>query len=45
VGELSPDRLGRFHLVFVGSLLLHLHDPVGALERVRSVCAGALVLA
>jgi tRNA (mo5U34)-methyltransferase len=45
VYELSRERLGRFDLVFVGSLLLHLRDPVGALERVRSVCAGALVLA
>jgi hypothetical protein len=31
--------------VFVGSLLLHLRDPVGALERVRSVCTGHVVVA
>ena len=31
--------------MFVGDLLLHLRDPVGALERVRSVCTGELVVA
>ena len=41
--ELDPDVLGRFDLVYVGSLLLHLRDPVGALERVRSVCSGHLL--
>jgi tRNA (mo5U34)-methyltransferase len=45
VQELSPDAFGSFDLVFVGDLLLHLRDPVGALERVRSVCAGELVVA
>jgi SAM-dependent methyltransferase len=45
VYDLDPDEVGRFDLVFVGSLLLHLRDPVGALERVRSVCSGELVLA
>jgi tRNA (mo5U34)-methyltransferase len=45
VYELSPEEVGSFDLVHVGSLLLHLRDPVGALERVRSVCAGELVLA
>ncbi len=38
VYEADPDRLGSFDLVFVGSLLLHLRDPVLALERLRSVC-------
>ena len=45
VYALHPERLGRFDLVFLGSLLLHLRDPVGALERVRAVCRGTLVLA
>jgi SAM-dependent methyltransferase len=40
VGELSVDRVGGpFDIVFVGALLLHLRDPVGALERVLSVLA------
>lgn len=37
VYELESDEVGWFDLAFVGSLLVHLRDPVGALERVRSV--------
>jgi tRNA (mo5U34)-methyltransferase len=44
VYDLDPDRHGRFDFVYLGSLLLHLRDPVGALERVRSVCAGTAVV-
>ena len=44
VYELSEDDLGRFDFVYVGSLLVHLRDPVRALERVRSVCDGTLVV-
>jgi tRNA (mo5U34)-methyltransferase len=43
VYELDPDEIGRFDFVYLGSLLLHLRDPIGALERVRSVCSGRLV--
>lgn len=42
--DLDPEELGRFDLVYLGSLLLHLRDPVRALERVRGVCAGRLLL-
>ncbi len=42
--DLDPERHGSFDLVYVGSLLLHLRDPVGALMRVRSVCTGALIV-
>jgi tRNA (mo5U34)-methyltransferase len=45
VYDLDPDVDGRFDVVFVGSLLLHLRDPVGALDRVRAVCAGQAVIA
>ncbi|MDP9384872.1 MAG: class I SAM-dependent methyltransferase [Actinomycetota bacterium] len=45
VHDLSPQRVGTFDLVFLGSLLLHLRDPVGALDAVRSVCAGEAVIA
>jgi len=38
VYELSPDKLGSFDCVTCGSLLLHLRDPVRALEAIRSVC-------
>jgi SAM-dependent methyltransferase len=45
VQDLAPEAVGSFDLVFVGDLLLHLRDPVGALERVRAVCRGELVVA
>lgn len=38
VYDVSTEQLGTFDLVFVGSLLLHLRDPVLALERLRAVC-------
>ena len=44
VYELSPDAVGRFDFVYLGSLLVHLRDPVGALEAVRSVCSGTLMV-
>jgi tRNA (mo5U34)-methyltransferase len=43
--ELSPERVGQFDFVFMGSLLLHLRDPVGALAAVRSVTRGELLSA
>jgi tRNA (mo5U34)-methyltransferase len=45
VQELATEELGSFDLVFLGDLLLHLRDPVGAIERVHSVCTGELVVA
>jgi tRNA (mo5U34)-methyltransferase len=44
VYEISPDALGHFDFVFVGSILLHLRDPIGALERIRSVARGEVVI-
>ncbi|MGI8505747.1 MAG: class I SAM-dependent methyltransferase [Solirubrobacteraceae bacterium] len=44
VYDLDPHERGRFELVYLGSLLVHLRDPVRALERVRSVCEGTLVV-
>lgn len=38
VYALDPELHGRFDLVFMGSVLLHLRDPVRALQRVRDVC-------
>ena len=40
VYDLSPERVGTFDVVVCGSLLLHLRDPVRALEAIRSVCTG-----
>lgn len=44
VYDLSPERLGRFDFVFCGDLLLHLMNPVKALERIRSVVGGEALL-
>ena len=41
--DVSPERLGTFDVVVCGSLLLHLRDPVRALEAIRSVCDGVLL--
>jgi len=44
VYDLDPDELGQFDVVYLGSLLVHLRDPVRALERVREVCRGTLIV-
>ena len=43
VYELSPERLGRFDFVFIGNILLHVRDPVGALGAARTVLDGELL--
>jgi tRNA (mo5U34)-methyltransferase len=43
VYEIDTD-LGRFDLVFCGDLLLHIKDPVTALERIRLVTGGSAVI-
>lgn len=43
VYDLRPEAVGRFDVVVCGSLLLHLRDPVRALEAIRSVCDGAFL--
>lgn len=40
--DASPDKLGTFDFVFIGSVLLHLRDPVQALRALRTVTAGTL---
>jgi len=40
VYRLADADLGRFDVVVCGSLLLHLRDPIEALEAIRTVCAG-----
>lgn len=42
--DLDPAELGTFDVVVVGSLLVHLRDPVRALDAVRSVTRGWFVL-
>ena len=46
VYEATPATLGgRFDLVFCGSVLIHLRDPMLALERLAALCRGRLILA
>ena len=42
--DLGPSEVGEFDVVVCGSLLLHLRDPVRALEAMRSVCTGKLLV-
>jgi tRNA (mo5U34)-methyltransferase len=44
VYDLDESDAGRFDLVYLGSLLVHLRDPIRALERVRAVCADTLIV-
>jgi tRNA (mo5U34)-methyltransferase len=44
VYDADHEELGAFDYVYLGSLLLHLRDPVRALERIRSLCAGELLI-
>jgi tRNA (mo5U34)-methyltransferase len=43
--ELNPDDHGTFDFVFLGSLLLHLRDPVAALAAMRTVVGDEAVIA
>ena len=45
VYDLTPEEHGQFEVVVCGSLLLHLRDPVRALEAIRSVCTGVFMSA
>ena len=44
VYDLEPSRLGTFDLVLFYGVLYHLKHPQHALERIRSVCTGTLLL-
>ena len=43
VYDLDPGVVGEFDVVTCGSLMLHLRDPMRALERIRSVCRGVFL--
>jgi tRNA (mo5U34)-methyltransferase len=45
VYELAPERVGSFDVVVCGSLMLHLRDPLRALEAIRGVCTGRFLSA
>lgn len=40
VYDLSAESVGTYDLVFCGSMLLHVTDPVRALWRIREVTRG-----
>jgi tRNA (mo5U34)-methyltransferase len=44
VYDVTEAELGRFDLIYLGSLLVHLRDPVRALERLRAVCDGTMIV-
>jgi tRNA (mo5U34)-methyltransferase len=44
VYDLAPETVGTFDLVFCGSLLLHLRDPLRALSRIRAVTGGMAIV-
>jgi 2-polyprenyl-3-methyl-5-hydroxy-6-metoxy-1,4-benzoquinol methylase len=39
-----PESLGKFDVVFVGSVLEHLNDPVGALASITKVAGNLLII-
>ena len=43
--DATPERLGRFDLVFCGSVLIHLRDQLLALERIAALCDGVFISA
>ncbi len=43
--DLDPREIGTFDFVICGSLMLHLRDPIRALESIRSVCGGQFLSA
>jgi tRNA (mo5U34)-methyltransferase len=45
VYDLDPDEIGKFDIVFISDLLLHLRCPQRAIESAASVCKGELVIA
>lgn len=43
--DISPETIGTFDLVFCGSVLLHLTDPVKALWHIQTVTKGVAIIA
>ena len=43
--DISPQTVGAYDLVFCGSLLLHLTDPIRAMWRIRSVTREQAIIA
>jgi tRNA (mo5U34)-methyltransferase len=45
VYDLDPDALGQFDVVVCGSLMLHLRDPIRAMQAIRGVARGEFLSA
>jgi tRNA (mo5U34)-methyltransferase len=43
VYDLTPERFGEFDLVFAGDLLVHIRNPLFALERICTVTRGEAI--
>jgi tRNA (mo5U34)-methyltransferase len=44
VYELDAGSLGSFDLIFCGDLLVHLKDPITAVQRLHGVCRGSAIV-
>jgi len=44
VYDLDPEKIGTFDFAYVGTMLLHLRDPIGALMALRKVVTGQLLV-
>jgi tRNA (mo5U34)-methyltransferase len=44
VYELDRGSMGSFDLIFCGDLLVHLKDPITAVQRLRAVCRGSAIV-
>src|SRR3954447_11134358 len=44
VYDLRPEEVGEFDFAVLGTLLLHLRDPVSALRGIRRVLSGSLLM-
>jgi tRNA (mo5U34)-methyltransferase len=42
--DLDPEEIGQFDVIFVGYVLQLVRDPLGALDRIRSVCRGHVII-
>jgi tRNA (mo5U34)-methyltransferase len=42
--DVTPERLGQFDLILCAGLLYHLRYPLAALEAIRTICKGRLIL-
>jgi tRNA (mo5U34)-methyltransferase len=44
VYDLDPEVIGTFDFAYIGTILLHLRDPIGALMALRRVVTGQLLV-